>query len=263
MSFRKQVTVSRISRSVAMLVVAVAGALLCARAAPAFDLLKIEPEAELRMGREVDRYMHAHCKFSRNPLLRARLVRIGDRLVAVADPERAYEWHFQVTREEHLNMVSSCAGYVYATRGIMAAALSDDDLAGVLAHELAHVMMQHVAKSYMVEYQSLEFNDAVVDRAVEDMRMYRHGQAGPFQLFTIGRRKMVRDFEREADTLGVGYAARAGFDALGHARALRLMIRSSKAPRTFRDVLLLTHPPRDERIRLIEQEARRLKSSVR
>jgi len=116
-----------------------------------------------------------------------------------------------------------------------------------------------VAKSYAAEYQVLVFDEAVVDRAVEDMRMYRNGQAGPFQLFTYGRAKMVRDFEREADIQGVHFAARAGFDPAGHASALRKLLGPSRSNYKLKELLLMTHPPSKERIERIEREARKVK----
>ncbi|MBM3462522.1 MAG: hypothetical protein FJX76_10520 [Armatimonadetes bacterium] len=238
---------------------ALAAGLLLTAATSAFGgIARIDADAELRLGREIDKWVHKTRKFARNWGYQERIDRIGHAVAGAADPEGRYTWRFQISNEPHRNMAASCAGYVYITRGMMAAGFGDDELAGAMAHEMVHIMKQHVAKSYMVEYAALEFNDKVVDRAVQDLNMMRHGAAGPFQVFNYGRRKMERDFEREADSLGVHYAAEAGFDPMGHARLLKILLGNREAPTDLRKILLLSHPPSSERIKRIETEARRV-----
>lgn len=233
--------------------------LVSPRLAGAFGILQIDRKSEVRLGGEIDRWFHAHHKWSNNGSWHERLDRIGERLVEAADPEQRYIWRFQITTDGYKSMLSSCAGYVYASKGIMEMDFTDDELAGCVAHEMGHIMKQHVAKSYAAEYQALVFDEAVVDRAVEDLKANRNGQAGPFKIFTYGRAKMERDFEREADILGVRYCAKAGFEPAAHATALRKLLGPGRSNYRIQEILIMTHPPSQERIDRIEAEARRIK----
>lgn len=233
--------------------------LLVAMLAPAYGgFLQIDLDAEKRLGTEIDKWMRGQFKMAGNPMQLARLNMIGHRLADAADRDGKYSWHFKVYRGDGMNAVATCAGHVYACAGLFS--LNDDEMAGVLAHELAHIMKNHVAKSYMAEYQAFVFDEAVVDRAVEDLRMYHNGPAGPHGIFNMGRNTMARNFEREADVTGVHYAADAGFDPMGHVSALKKMYagRSTKSPKGIKAKLNMSHPELKERIDRITREARKV-----
>jgi len=223
------------------------------------DFLPVDANAERKLGAAINQYMHDTHKFTYRPDWYLRLNTLGVRLaLAAGDEARGIHWNYQIIKEPYPNMVSACAGYIYVSSGLMQKGFDDDEMAGIMAHEMTHVIKHHVAKSYMLEYKVLQFDNAVADKAIEDLRMFHHGQAGPYQLYRYAERKLDRDFEREADINGVHIAARAGFNPLGHARALEALLQGKDKPKNLQDILLSTHPPSEERIRRIKEEAARL-----
>lgn len=223
------------------------------------DLLYVDAGAERRLGAAIDKWMHDTHKFSLRVDWLVRLNQLGLRLaMATGEGGAGIHWRYQVVKEPYPNMVSACAGYIYVSSGLMEKGFDDNELAGMMAHEMTHVMKHHVAKSYMLQFHALQFDDAVADKAIEDLRMFHNGTGGPYQIYRYAERKMCRDFEREADMGGVHLAARAGFDPLGNARALQALLNGKDKPRSLNDILLATHPPTAERIHRIEEEAARL-----
>lgn len=223
------------------------------------QFLSVDPAAENRLGGAIDRYMHDTHKFSYRPDWLLRLNALGARLaLAAGDEARGIHFRFQIVKEPYPDMESSCAGYIYVSTGLMMKNFDDDELGGMMAHEFIHILHHHVAKSYMLEFKVLQFDESVADRAIEELRMFHHGDPGPYQLYRYAERKLDRDFEREADAGGVHIAAHAGLNPLGNARALTALLHGKDRPRSLNDILLSTHPPSAERIRRIKEEAARL-----
>lgn len=232
--------------------------LLTAGRAHPFTLISIDPAAERKLGVAIDRWMHGTRKFSHRRDWERRLSSIGRRLSAATGEEGdGITWRYQVINESFPNMMSTCAGYIYSSSGLLKRGFNDDELAGIMSHEMVHVIKHHVARSYLLEYHVLRFDTAVADRAARDLRKFSLGLGGPFQIFRYAERKMDRDFEREADLLGVDIAARAGFDPEGHARALQALLSGRDRHKSLKEALLSTHPPSRERIQRIKTEARR------
>lgn len=120
------------------------------------------------------------------------------------------DWQFQVMDSPVVNAFAAPGGYVFITRGLLAAVNDEAELAGVLAHEIGHVTARHSARQYS---QSLLAGFGV---QLGTALAGSYGQAlGP--LLEVGTGllflKYSRDDERQADALGVEYATKAGFDA--------------------------------------------------
>lgn len=150
-----------------------------------------------------------------------------------------------------VNAFALPAGYVYVTRGLLALADSEAELAGVMAHEIGHVTARHTAQRY---------GQAVAAQtAVQLLGAAGLGQMGKLAepLAMLGLTSFSRDHEFEADLLGIETMARAGFDPYAMATFLerldaktqldaRLSGQPSKAGAGFD--LLSTHPRTPERV---------------
>jgi predicted Zn-dependent protease len=145
-------------------------------------------------------------------------------------PERRFAYHFAIVDQMEPNAFALPGGYIYISRGLLALANNEDELACVMAHEIVHVNRRHSAQQQAVQ---------------------RYQSGGFFPSFSAGRTLAAysRDMETEADTLGQQLAATAGYDPIGMSTFMRrldqrerLLIGAPRAP-TFYD----THPGSGDR----------------
>lgn len=98
---------------------------------------------EVRMGRRIAADLEREYKLVNDPAALARLARIGGDLTAVCGGPR-YRYIFKILATNDINAVSLPGGFIYVTKGLLGFVRSDDELAGVLAHEIAHSSRRHV-----------------------------------------------------------------------------------------------------------------------
>ncbi|MDT8442662.1 MAG: M48 family metalloprotease [Desulfuromonadales bacterium] len=122
----------------------------------------------------------------------------------------ALDWQFKVMDSPVVNAFAAPGGYIYVTRGLLAAVNDEAELAGVLGHEIGHVTARHSAQQYskmMLANLGLSLGQGLLGSYGDVLSPVLEAGAGLLFL------KFSRDDEREADALGVEYATRAGYDA--------------------------------------------------
>ena len=221
---------------------------------------------EIRMGRE------SHPKIIEefggeygSPELKIYVDGVGQLLARTVERQNL-KYSFTVLNSEIINAFATPGGYIYITRGLMALADSEAQLAGVLAHELGHLTALHHAKRHgksllaniLLTGASI-FTGLVAPEASGSVMQAGQGLAvGLLQGFS-------RENEFESDDLGVRYLARAGYDPgamAGFLRKLRAHSRLSaqlngESPDTVdRFNYLATHPAPIERVKRAEANAR-------
>ena len=171
----------------------------------------MSPEKELEVGRE------QHPQIVRefggeidDPKLRAYVDRIGQALAKHSEmPDLKFT--FTVLDSEITNAFALPGGYVYVTRGLLTLASSEAELAGVIGHEIGHVTARHTAQRYSRGVLTGIGTAAV--GILEGIFLGTNviGQVGA-QAGQVYLASFSRDQEFEADTLGVRYLARSGYD---------------------------------------------------
>lgn len=189
-------------------------------------ILSAETDDE-RAGAELAREVPAQLGVVQDEALQAYVQGVGARL-AVHAPERRFAYTVRVVAPWPPNAFALPGGYVYLTRGVLALANDEDELAAVIAHEIAHSALRHQA-ALQSTLPSNPFALAFVNP----------GWVAAYQ----------RDQERAADRVGQGIAAAAGYDPAGLERFLRglgqmerLIEGGGRVPSFFD-----THPPTAER----------------
>jgi predicted Zn-dependent protease len=183
-----------------------------------------------------------------NPRLQATIEKTVNRLVAASErPDLKYK--VTILNSPAINAFALPNGHLYVTRGLIALANDEAELASVLAHEMGHVIARHAA---IREDQARQA--ALISHVVSDV--LSDPQMGALALakskLTLAAFSRAQEFE--ADGIGVGISARAGFDPFGAARFLTDMQRNadlkpagsgeSRAPD-----FLTTHPATPERVK--------------
>jgi predicted Zn-dependent protease len=210
-------------------------------------------EEEMAMGRRAAEETDKQLPIMIEPLLTAYVNHLGQK---VADECRRHqlEYSFKIVNTDVVNAFSLPGGYVYVNRGLLDFVNNESELAGVLAHEIGHVVAYHsmndVARRALVDQglQQLQKTGLVNDQQMADM-MQHYG--GPMLLFVD--RKFSREEESEADMLGMYNAIRAGYDPQGLVGFLDRLSEFVGNPSLI-EGLLMNHPLPGERVKALRAE---------
>jgi predicted Zn-dependent protease len=232
--------------------------------APAADLPDLgdvgagdfSPAQERQVGEEIMREVRRDPAWLDDTEIEEYINRLGQRLAAAsADPSRRFE--FFVVRNAMLNAFALPGGYIGVHSGLIIAARSESELAGVLGHEIGHVTQRHIAQLIGKQKQmgAIMLASLLAALAAGDSRASEAalaaGAAGTMQ----AQLAYTRDFEREADRAGLQTLENAGFDVRGMAGFFSRLQRASRLYENNAPAYLRTHPLTTERIADMENRA--------
>lgn len=205
-------------------------------------------DKEVQMGQSISREVEKEYKLAEDPLLQKRVEDIGQKIAGVCD-RKEINYHFRVLDDEEVNAVSLPGGYVYVNKGLIEKVDNDDELAGVLAHEVGHIVARHSIKKLqaIMGYSFLRLLSVAVPQTAEA------GNAADIA-FTELMMGYSREDELLADQLASRYAKLAGYDPHGMIQFLTKLQevnrRKPLKPRSY----FKTHPYVPDRIRVVKQE---------
>jgi predicted Zn-dependent protease len=176
----------------------------------------------------------------------AATARVVARLVAASDdPSRTYK--ITILNSPVANAFALPGGYLYVTRGLIALTSDSSELAAVLSHEMAHVLLNHaVARAKLAEQNKLV--EQVASDVISDPATSQSTRAGSRSTLAT----FSRNQEIEADRVGITIAGRAGFDPFAASRFLDKLesyaaFRSALGKRDDAQSFLATHPATQDR----------------
>jgi predicted Zn-dependent protease len=208
-------------------------------------------DKEVAMGNSISKEVEKEYKYIGDPLVQNRIENIGKKIVAVCD-RKDIDYHFFVLDDEEVNAVSLPGGYVYVFKGLIDKTASDDELAGVLAHEVGHIVARHAIKRLQAE-QSYSILRLLVLAVPQSANPGAAGNAADLA-FTELLLGYSREDELLADKLGARYSKLAGYNPEGMISFLEKLQQVNKrkplAPKSY----FKTHPYVPDRIREVKQE---------
>jgi predicted Zn-dependent protease len=228
-----------------------------------------EVESDKKQGEDIAKEVAKQVKFSENEAYVERVSKIGGEIAAIANKETVevtwgddqlsqFDYKFFVIKGEDVNAFSVPGGYIYVYEGLVEFAESDDELAGVLAHEIAHASFRHIA-TMQKEQKSLDLlTIGAILAAIWSPR-----DAGAI-LFPTGL--AIRGVqsgwsvkaEKAADFGGLQYMIKSKYNALGTLTFMeRLAYRDRFLPKIDWGIYQ-THPYADERARTLIEKLRTL-----
>ena len=171
--------------------------------------------------REHQRILATYGGVYNDPRLQAMIEQTVERLVAASERP---DLHYKVTmlNSQSVNAFALPTGQLYVTRGLIALANDDSELASVLAHEMGHVIARHAE---IREEQARQAD--LVSRVVTDVVTDPEAGALALAKSKLALASFSRAQEFEADAIGVGIASRAGYDPYGAVRFLTSMEHNS------------------------------------
>ncbi|NIN65918.1 MAG: M48 family metalloprotease, partial [Anaerolineae bacterium] len=231
------------------------------------EVALISAEKEREIGAELASQVKEGVGLVEDHELVAYVRAIGSRL-AQHSPRRDINYTFNVVDMVEPNAFALPGGYVYVSRGLLPLVNSEDELAGVIAHEIAHVAARHAVQRVNVSAITAPVRIATgITGLATSIVSPRLGQmvAGVGQVASgLVLAPYSRDQEREADRIGQELAARAGWDPKGIATFLETLgreeaLRSGEPPRVS---FFATHPSTPDRVTRTTRHATGLTPSL-
>lgn len=195
--------------------------------------------------------------YDEKPELNQLVESIGRRLAAVSDRPNL-SWHFTLLDSPVVNAMALPGGYVYVTRGILERMNSEDELAGVIAHEVSHVAARHAARS-ISQQQLAQLGMALGSILAGPAASETYGglvQLGAGLLFT----RYSRQQETQADLLGTAYTTEAGYNPRGAENMLIALQRLEGGKISGIERYFIDHPDPAKRVKDVEREIQSLQS---
>lgn len=205
-------------------------------------------DREVAMGNAIAKEVDKEYKLDPDPLEQKRVQDIGKRIVAVCD-RKELTYHFAVLDEKEVNAVSLPGGYVYIFKGLIDKVDNDDELAGVVAHEVAHIVARHSIKKLQAQ-QGYSIMRILVAASPGGGNV---GGAADLA-FTELMLGYSREDELLADQLGARYLKRAGYDPEGMEKFLRKLQEIHRKEPLRPYSYFKTHPYVPDRVRAVKQE---------
>jgi predicted Zn-dependent protease len=209
-----------------------------------------EPE-EIELGRDMAAQLLGAAPLVANEGLQRYVNHVGRWLASQAErPD--LPWHFGVLDAPQLNAFATPGGNIFITRGLLERMKSEAELAGVLAHEIAHVLRKHHLKAIQKGAQTALAGDALAQALAR-----RDGNdPNRAKLIALGSEVFTRGLDKsdelEADRLGVAIAARGGYDAYGLPAVLQTL-QAMNPEDSGLALMFKTHPAPAERLDEMEK----------
>ena len=222
---------------------------------------KYTPEQDVKIGREAAAEVRKKYPVISDERIARYLTQLGDRLVTAAPPElkqSVYEYSFTPVNLKEINAFALPGGPMFVHRGMFDAAAGEGEVAGVMAHELSHVLLRHgtanATKAQNPWLQLGQMAGAIGGAVVGGGAGAALAQGSQFGLGTLMLR-YSRDFEKQADLLGAQIMARAGYDPRALAHMFETIERQAASSGGGDPQWLSDHPNPGNRTEYINKEA--------
>jgi len=210
-------------------------------------------EKEVRLGRELAAEVDRQAKFVDDPVITEYINRVGQNIVLHSDTKIPFT--IKVIDSDEVNAFALPGGFFYVNKGLILAADNEAEVAGVMAHEIAHVAARHAvenqAKMSLMEY--LAMGTSIFLGGIPGMVFQNTAGLGMLGIFM----KFSRGAEEEADKLGVQYMYAAGYDPSAMATMFEKLEAKNKKKPGFISKAFASHPaPPDRRASALALAAR-------
>jgi MAF protein len=172
------------------------------------ETLMFSTAKEIQMGENLSKQFEKQYKPVEDVSLQERVNSIGQKIASACD-RKDLLYHFKVVEDKEVNAVSLPGGFIYVNSGLVKKVANDDELAGVIAHEVGHIAAKHSMKKLQALYG---YSLLSILTAITTSPDFKEGVDIAFiQIFT----GYSQEDEKLADKLAIKYSQKAGFDSQG------------------------------------------------
>ena len=210
---------------------------------PAFNLQSPSEQEEIQIGREITGNLLGAAPLVNDAALQNYVNKVG-RWVANQSERADLPWHFGVIESEDINAFAAPGGYAIITKGLYRKLENEAQLAGVLFHEIAHVVKSHHLK-ILQKTQLLDLGADLLGRQLGKNSQIIQKVLGSGA--EVCARSLDKSAEFEADRMGVVLTTRAGYEPYGLPEVLQTIGQTGKDESSVA-LLFKTHPHPDDRL---------------
>ena len=218
---------------------------------------KFSVQDDVKLGRQAAQEAEQQFPLLNDEQIRGYVERVGERLVA-AIPQQfqhpEFDYYFKVVNARDINAFALPGGPMYVNRGMIEAARTEGEMAGVMAHEISHVALRHgtAQATKSQKYSTLAAIAGIAGAVITRNPNVGQLAQAPFAVYLL---KFSREYETEADILGAQIMAQAGYDPRDLANMFRTIEQQGGGGGGF----LSDHPSPKDRYARINREAQNLR----
>ena len=206
----------------------------------------VSTQQEVEMGQSYVQQINAQLPIVQDPELNRYINVLGDSIARLTSRTDLTDWHFYIVDSKEVNAFAVPGGFVYVNRGLIERTTKMDQLAGVLGHEIGHVVRRHSIKQ-MQQQQGANIGvtlACVLTSVCNNQAGQAAIQVGGTALFA----KFSRGDEAEADEEGVRNTVRAGISPNGIPEMFQILIDERQSNPSSVEGWFATHPLEEDRI---------------
>ncbi len=204
---------------------------------------------EVRNGKQYAMEVERTSRIITDPVIVEYVNRVGQNIVKNSDAKVPFT--IKVIDSDEINAMALPGGYFYVNSGLILAADNESELAGVMSHEIAHVAAHHAAREMTrMQYMQLSTVPLIFMGGYTAYGIYEASQLA----VPLGFLKFSRDFEAQADWLGVQYSYRSGYDPQGLVTMFEKLEALEKRKPGVLSKAFSDHPQTPDRVARSEEE---------
>jgi beta-barrel assembly-enhancing protease len=212
-------------------------------------------EKEIALGKQLAQEVERQSKVIDDPVIAEYVNRVGQNLVRNSDAKVPFT--IKVLDTEEVNAFALPGGFFFVNSGLILKADSESELAGVMAHEIAHVALRHGTKQ-ATRGELAQIGMIVASIAVPYTMAGYGAMQGANLLIPMGFLKFSRTMESEADFYGLQYMYKTGYDPLSFVDFFEKIESMEKKKPGSVSKLFSTHPMTDDRIKKAQDEIQKI-----
>src|SRR5262245_883461 len=213
------------------------------------------PQQDVKLGRQSAADVERQMQIVREGTAAAYVNGLGKRLASFAPNNQNYPFQFKIVNEKSINAFALPGGFIYIHRGAIEAADNEAQLAGVIGHEVGHVVLRHgtnqVSKSYLAQAPLAVLGGVLGSNSLGGLIAQLGGSFAVTSLML----KYSRTDESQADLIGTQILYDAGYDPNAMVEFFEKIEQQSKG--SFSD-FFSDHPKPENRIRNVQREIQKL-----
>ncbi|MDG4811842.1 M48 family metalloprotease [Hydrogenovibrio sp. 3SP14C1] len=226
------------------------------------DLKDYDSHTETQLGQAFSTALHTHYDLVYDPVMLSYIRRIGDKITSETGKNRNFS--FFIIDNPEINAFAGPNGVIGIHTGLIASAQSEDELASVIAHEVAHVTQRHLSRTF--EYQD-NVNAASIASLIAAILIGTQDPSAGIATYMGGmglniqqQLKNSRIYEGEADYFGIKYLNQAGYSPYAMGEFFGRLSKEMQIYEGTPPEILLTHPVTENRLAKANDRAAQLKT---
>jgi beta-barrel assembly-enhancing protease len=220
----------------------------------------VSTQQEIEMGQQYSQQINAQLPIISDPEANRYINLLGDSIAKLTSRTDIQDWKFYIVDSKEVNAFAVPGGFVYVNRGLIERTQRMDQLAGVLGHEIGHVVMRHSIKQ-MQQQQGANIGvtlACILTRICDNQAGQAAIQVGGTALFA----KFSRGDEAEADAEGIKNVVRAGISPNGIPEMFEILIAERQSNPSAVEGWFSTHPLEEDRVAATRAQIAQISPSI-